>query len=148
MSATPEQVADRLEALFGGVMSPLHPRDTATCRAAASLIRAQSERERVLVAKIAEMSKPEWFYDMLDGETGAADVESIINDMDMNGVMRVCGARQVWRKWVAHKCLTVDSDGEPDEVSYETFETPEEAERCWPESLAACRAAAALKAAP
>jgi len=50
VSATPEQIAERLEALFGGMwLSPLHPHDTATCRAAASLIRAQSERERVLV---------------------------------------------------------------------------------------------------
>lgn len=48
MSATPEQIAERLEALFGGVMSPLHPHDTQTCRAAAALIRAQAERVRAL----------------------------------------------------------------------------------------------------
>lgn len=104
-------------------------------------------RIEALEAEVARLSKPEWYFDDQDAECAYSDISSVIDDMDMDGVMRVGGARQNWRAWVAHKCLSVDSDGEPDETSYETFDTPEEAEKCWAASLeAARRAASALEA--
>jgi hypothetical protein len=41
-------------------------------------------------------------------------------------------------------CVTVDDDGDPDETERRKFATKEEAERCWPESLAAAKAAASV----
>jgi hypothetical protein len=53
MSATPEQIAERLEALaFHGESGEFPDAVNADLRAAASLIRAQSERERVLVSAL------------------------------------------------------------------------------------------------
>jgi hypothetical protein len=139
--STTSEIVERLRKRTIALEHPLH-REVFQY-VASPLCTEAADRLDELERENARLRQPEWFYHALDGETGAADIESIIDDMDMNGVMQVCGARQVWRKWVARKCLTVDSGGEPDEVSYETFETPEEAERCWPESLSKARAALA-----
>lgn len=46
------------------------------------------------------------------------------------------------REWVAWKCLTVDAHGEADETDIAVFEDRDAAQKCWPESLEAARAAA------
>lgn len=113
--------------------------------AAASMLRDMSEREKALRTEVARLSKPEWFYSAEDPEYSGGDVQDVVDDMDREGVMQVAGAREVWKKWVAIRCLTVDENGDSDDTEAATFDTPEEAEKCWPESFAACRAAKALE---
>lgn len=95
-------------------------------------------------AREAKLREPEWFYNWDDGEYVYGDVNDTVDDMGYEGVMRVGGAREVWVKWAAVKCVALDPDGEVDETEVHTFDTEAEALRCWPDSLAACRARAAL----
>lgn len=95
-------------------------------------------------AREAKLREPEWFYNADDGEYTYGDVNDTVDDMGYEGVMRVGGAREVWVKWAAVKCVALDPDGEVDETEVHTFDTEAEALRCWPDSLAACRARAAL----
>lgn len=134
-----EDVAGRLEGETAG-LSMIQIYDL--MRAAASLIRAQAERIEKLEAENAKLKQPEWFYSAEDPEYSGGDVQDVVDDMDRNGVMQVAGAREVWKKWVAIRCLTVDENGDSDDTEAATFDTPEEAERCWPESFAACRSTA------
>jgi hypothetical protein len=172
VSATPEQIAERLRTIDGYLNSlwdraaKLRDQNTGQAHAdlnelrhgigaipdglleAANALTAQAERVRVLEAEVAKLSKPEWFYNADDGEYSYGDVDDVVDDMGYEGVMRVAGARQCWRKWVAVRCVALDVAGDIDETEVMTFETEAEALRCWPESLAACRARAALNAAP
>jgi hypothetical protein len=86
MSPTPEQVADRLEALADTASheaynaSAWEPskdelEDANTLRAAAALIRAQAERVRVLESALAEIAKQVPAKDMDEDYYEAADFE-------------------------------------------------------------------------
>lgn len=102
-----------------------------------------ADRIEALQAEVARLRKPEWFYSVEDPEyRSGGDVQDVVDDMDYEGVMEVAGAREVWKKWVAVRCVTVDDEGDIDETEAATFDTVEEAERCWPESLAKARALA------
>lgn len=110
------------------------------------ILRAAALKLRECMDEIKRLSKPEWFYSADDPEYSGGDVQDVVDDMDREGVMQVAGAREVWKKWVAIRCVTVDENGDIDDTEAATFDTPEEAEKCWPESFAACRAAKALEA--
>ncbi len=131
MSDSIEELATKLEEIATGEL----PAMPATLRAAALKLRECRD-------EIKRLSKPEWFYCTDDPEYSYGDINDTVDDMGREGVMRVAGAREVWRSWVAIRCVTVDENGDSDDTEAATFDTPEEAERCWPESFAACRAAA------
>lgn len=109
-------------------------------------VRAIEADRRSLAERVEKLSQPEWFYSAEDPERSGGDVQDVVDDMDHEGVMEVAGAREVWKKWVAIRCLTVDDEGDVDDTEAATFDTVEEAERCWPESLAAAALAAIAKA--
>lgn len=103
-------------------------------------------RIEALEAEVARLSKPEWFYNADDGEYTYGDISDTVDDMGHEGVMRVAGARECWKKWVAIKCVALDPDGDVDEVVAEAFDNEADALKCWPESFeAARRAASALE---
>lgn len=112
-----------------------------------AIIRMQGERDTLrdenerLRSEISQLRQPEWFYNADDGEYTYGDVSDTVDDMSHEGVMRVGGAREVWKKWVAVKCVALDVAGDVDETEVLTFDTEAEALRCWPESHAACLAA-------
>jgi hypothetical protein len=106
-------------------------------------LRAAVARLDELERENARLKTPEWFYNADDGECTYGDVNDVAEGMDHEGVMRVCGAREVWKKWAAVRCVALDADGDVDETEIHTFDTESEALRCWPESLAAARAALA-----
>jgi hypothetical protein len=91
----------------------------------------------------ARLSKWEWIADYDEPERQSDNIVSLAEDLDLHGVMHVSGYREVCRLWIAHRCLSVDDEGEPDETEVVEFKTAEEAKRCWPESFAAARAALA-----
>lgn len=133
-SFSPDEIAQRIEH-FGAAF------DLDVMKQAAALIRAQAERVRVLESEVARLSQWEWLNDWDDPEYGSWDsIGSAADDMDMEGVRRVTASRIVADLWIAHRCLTVDDEGDPDDTEAVAFKTAEEAERCWPESLAAARA--------
>lgn len=104
------------------------------------LIRKLQAENDALKAEVARLSKPEWFYNVEDPEYSGGDVQDVVNDMDREGVMHVAGAREVWRKWVAIRCVKLDYAGDIDDVEAAEFDTVEEAEACWSSSLAQARA--------
>jgi len=104
-------------------------------------LRAAALRLSELEADNARLSKWEWICDYDEPERQSDNIVSLADDMDLHGVMHVSGYREVCRFWIAHRCLSVDDEGEPDETEVVEFKTAEEAERCWPESLAKARAA-------
>lgn len=101
-----------------------------------------AERD-ALAAEVAKLRTPEWFYNADDGEYTYGDVSDTVENMGHDGVMRVGGAREVWKKWVAVRCVALDVAGDVDETEVMTFDSEDEALRCWPESLARARAALA-----
>lgn len=98
--------------------------------------------------RIAKLETPEWFYNADDGEYSYGDVADAVDDMGYHGVMLVGGAREVWRRWAAVRCVALDDEGDIDETEVEVFDNELDAMRCWPDSLAACRARAALDPQP
>lgn len=108
---------------------------------AATALAAVVEERDALAAEVAKLRTPEWFYNADDGEYTYGDVSDTVDDMGHDGVMRVGGAREVWKKWVAVRCVALDADGDVDETEVMTFDSEDEALRCWPESLAIARAA-------
>jgi hypothetical protein len=105
-----------------------------------------AEKLNELERENARLKTPEWFYNADDGEYTYGDVNDVAEDMDHEGLMRVGGAREVWKKWAAVRCVALDADGDVDETEIHTFDTEAEALRCWPESFAAARAARAALA--
>ena len=101
-----------------------------------------NERIAELEAENARLSKGEWLNDWDDPECGSWDsISGAAEDIDGPEVRRVTASRIVSEFWIAHRCLSVDDQGDPDETEAVAFKTAEEAERCWPESLANTRAA-------
>jgi len=58
---------------------------------------------------------------------------------DAGEVYEVMTAVQLPNIFVTNRVLTVDEHGDPDETEPAWFRTRAEAEKCWPESLAAAR---------
>lgn len=131
---TTQELVERLRKGTGGSLHPFY----LACQEAADRL---SEME----AEIAKLRTPQWFYNADDGEYTYGDVSDTVDDMGHEGVMLVAGAREVWRKWAAVRCVALDDEGDIDETEVVTFDTEPEALRCWPESFAACRARAALE---
>jgi hypothetical protein len=102
----------------------------------AKVVGSQRQTISELRAEIAKLRTPEWFYNAEDGEYTYGDVNDVVDDMGHEGVMRVGGAREVWKKWAAVRCVSVDDEGEVEDTEVETFDTEAEALRCWPESFA------------
>lgn len=92
-----------------------------------------------LEAEVKRVSEPQWFYDADDSEYAYSDIADIADNMDQVGVMRVGGAREVCKMWVAFRVLTVDDDGNADETEVAEFATEPEAAASWETSLAAAR---------
>lgn len=84
---------------------------------------------------------PNQFWSWEDPESGGPDLDYVMDDCPHDGIEHLLCGRSLPDRWGAFRCLTVDEDGDPEETVIETFATKEQAERCWPESLAAARAA-------
>lgn len=84
---------------------------------------------------------PNQFWSWEDPESGGPDLDYVMDDCPHDGIEHLLCGRSLPDRWGAFRCLTVDEDGDPEETVIEIFATKEQAERCWPESLAAARAA-------
>jgi len=138
--STTSDLAKRLDGMF--VRFATETEDEAAIRRVATAREAAKHIDE-LERENARLKTPEWFYNADDGEYTYGDVNDVAEDMDREGVMRVGGAREVWKKWAAVRCVALDADGDVDETEIHTFDTEAEALRCWPESFAAARAALA-----
>jgi hypothetical protein len=145
--STTSELVERLKAIADNVVAaaynadPWHTEQSALGQA--EYLRAAAARLGELERENARLKTPEWFYNADDGEYTYGDVSDVADDMGHEGVMRVGGAREVWKKWAAVRCVALDADGDVDETEIHTFDTEAEALRCWPESFAAARAALA-----
>jgi hypothetical protein len=115
----------------------------ATRVASTELSARATARLAELEADVKRLSTPEWFYDADDPEYSYSDLADVADNMDSDGVMRMAGAREVCKLWVAMRVLTVDEDGNADDTEVAEFATEPEAAASWETSLAAAREAAA-----
>ena len=97
-------------------------------------------RIKELEAQVAELSKPQWYNDWEDAEYSYGDISDAADNIGGDEVMRLTGSRQVCEVWVTHRALTLDSEGDADDFEVAVFTNSTDAEKCWPESLAALRA--------
>lgn len=94
-------------------------------------------------AEVERLSKPDQFWLACDPEYPLESWEHAVNSSFYEDVVEVMCAKELGNRWVAIVCLTVDQNGDPDETDQRLFDNPDDAQRCWPESLAAARAALA-----
>lgn len=105
-------------------------------QAAAEITRLRAEVER--------LSKPGIFWLWEDTEYACEGWKEALGDIgELAGVVRFVTAAPLPDKWGAHRVRTVDEHGDPDETEPVLFDSEAEAEAraCWPDSLAAARAA-------
>lgn len=102
--------------------------------AAAEITRLRAEVER--------LSKPDMFWLWQDPEYACEGWQEALEETgSMAEVIRFQTAHELPDRWGAHRALTVDENGDPDETKPALFDTEAEASACWPDSLAAARAA-------
>lgn len=125
------------ETNFNGVLHSTRDRAEAAEREAAAL----KEEVGRLRETLEKADTPNQFWSWEDPESGGPDLDYVMDDCPHDGIEHLLCGRSLPDRWGAFRCLTVDEDGDPEETVIETFATKEQAERCWPESLAAARAA-------
>jgi len=104
------------------------------CRAAAAEITR-------LRAEVERLSKPDMFWFWQDPEYACEGWQEALEETgSMAEVIRFQTAHELPDRWGAHRVLTVDEHGDPDETKPALFDTEAEASACWPDSLAAARA--------
>lgn len=108
-----------------------------------ALMREAASRIKSLESEVARLSQWEWICDYDEPERQSDNVSSLADDMDLHGVMRVIGYREVCQFWIAHRCLSVDDTGSVDETEVVEFSNDADALKCWPESFEAARNAIA-----
>lgn len=94
-----------------------------------------------LEGEVARLSSPEWFYDAQDPENTCSDLQHIAHTLTGSEVLRMAGARTVWKGWAALRVVTVDEAGFPSKTEVATFATQAEAAASWGTSLETARAA-------
>jgi hypothetical protein len=99
------------------------------------------ERARAAETENARMKMPDMFWLWQDPEYACEGWQEALEESgELAGVVRFQTALQLPDKWGAHRVLTLDDNGDPDETEEALFDTEAEARACWPDSLAAARA--------
>lgn len=114
--------------------------------AALAASNARAEAAEAEAARLREenaaLKKPDHYWEWDDPESGYDSFEDAVELADgMSKVVRLLTAKSLPDVWATRRVLTVDEHGDWDETEIVCFDNREEAERCWPESLAAARAA-------
>jgi len=113
------------------------------------LIRAEAAEARAaqleaengrLLDEIKRLKTPDNYWDWDDPESGYDNFQEPVQSADMGAVVRLLTGKTLGTVWATTRVLTVDENGDWDDSEIVCFDTKEEAERCWPESLEAARA--------
>jgi hypothetical protein len=108
--------------------------------AARSLVPEMVNRIAALEAENARLRTPDLFWDD-DGYGFEGWKDLLDQSFGLDHVAKVLCGRSLPIKWAANECVSLDEEGDPDEIVPRLFDTPEEAARCWPDSLNRLRAA-------